>query len=212
MNLDFLKHISIPIGLPLFLIVGSLIARSRHKHTSSQNKTMEDFLERELLANSTRKQDISHLDYLVLDLSLLPMGEVNDAALNGFEDTLTELSGKKILNLTGQSNTDLKMQYGPANLDTLMECDDNFHTLSQTLLQYAKREDEMGYTGKAITILEYALSLKIDVSQIYTLLAKLYKQEGTPEKIDSIYTALDTMDESFRSYVLKHLESSHAEE
>ena len=44
--MDFLKHISIPIGLPLFLIVGSLIAHSRHKHKSSQSKTMEDFFER----------------------------------------------------------------------------------------------------------------------------------------------------------------------
>lgn len=211
MNLEFLKHISIPIGLPLFLIVGSLIAHSRRKHTSSQTKTMEDFLERELLANSTRKQDISHLDYIAVDLSLLPMGEVKDAGLKGFEDTLTELSEKKILNLTGQSNTDLKMQYGPANLDALWEYDNNFHTLSQTLLQYAKREEELGYTKNAVTVLEYALSLKIDVSQIYTLLAKLYEQEGTPEKIDDIYTALDTMDETFRSYVLKRLESSHAE-
>ena len=180
--MDFLKHISIPIGLPLFLIVGSLIAHSCHKHKSSQSKTMEDFFERERLANSTRKQDISHLDYLVLDLSLVPLGISQDSVLKDLEDKLHQLSHKQILNLSDKSNTDLKMMYGPANLDTLW------------------------------AVLEYASSLQIDVSQIYILLAKLYQNTGTPEKISNIYTALEAMDENFRSYVLKHLESSHAGE
>ena len=98
---------------------------------------MEDFFERERLANSTRKQDISHLDYIVLDLSLLPMGKTQDPSIKKLEDTLTELSQKQILDLSDKSNTDLKMMYGPANLDTLWECDDNYHALSQTLLEYA---------------------------------------------------------------------------
>ncbi len=210
--MDFLKHISIPIGLPLFLIVGSLIAHSRHKHKSSQSKTMEDFFERERLANSTRKQDISHLDYMVLDLSLLPMGKTQDPSIKILEDTLTELSQKQILDLSDKSNTDLKMMYGPANLDTLWECDDNYHALSQTLLEYAKGLSDLGFSREAITVLEYASSLQIDISQIYLLLAELYQKNGCPEKISGIYAALDAMDENFRSYVLKHLESSHAGE
>ncbi|MDE6905060.1 MAG: hypothetical protein K2P76_09050 [Lachnospiraceae bacterium] len=210
--MDFLKHISIPIGLPLFLIIGSLIAHSRHKQKSSQSKTMEDFFERERLANSTRKQDISHLDYLVWDLSLVPLGISQDSVLKDLEDKLHQLSHKQILNLSDKSNTDLKMMYGPANLDTLWACDDNYHELSQTLLEYAKRLTDLGFQKEAVAVLEYASSLQIDVSQIYILLAKLYQNTGTPEKISNIYTALEAMDENFRSYVLKHLESSHAGE
>lgn len=210
--MHFFQNFGFPIGLPIFIILGSLMAHARHKQKASQTKTMEDFLERERLANSTRKQDISGLDYLVLDLSLLPLGKVNDPALKNLEDTLRELSEKQILNLTGISNTDLKMMYGPANLDTLWECDDNYHSLSQTLLAYAKRYQELGYPGDAIAVLEYALSLKIDLSQIYILLNGLYLQTGTPEKAADIHRALESMDEKFRSYVLNHLESSHAGE
>lgn len=210
--MHFFKDFGFPIGLPIFLILGSLVAHSRYKQKTSHTKTVEDFFERERLANATRKQDISNLDYLILDLSALPIGKVTDPALKKLEDTLTELSQKKILNLTGISNTDLKMMYGPANLDTLWECDDNYHTLSQTLLSYAKREQELGNVKEAIAVLEYASSLKIDLSQIYLLLNELYQQTGTPERVSDIYAALDTMDEKFRSYVLNHLESSHAGE
>ncbi|MCM1256361.1 MAG: hypothetical protein NC307_00715 [Roseburia sp.] len=210
--MHFFKDFGFPIGLPIFIILGSLMAYGRHKQKASQTKTLEDFFERERLANSTRKQDISHLDYMVLDLSALPIGKVNDPELKNLEDTLKTLSEKQILNLTGISNTDLKMMYGPANLDTLWECDDNYHALSQALLAYGKREQELGYSKEAIAILEYASFLKIDLSQIYLLLWELYQQTGTPEKIANIHAALDTMDEKFRSYVLNHLESSHAGE
>lgn len=210
--MDFFKNFGFPIGLPIFIILGSLMAFGRNRQKTSQTKTIEDFFERERLANATRKQDISHLDYMVLDLSALPMGKNSDPALQKLEDTLQELSEKNILNLTGISNTDLKMMYGPANLDTLWECDDNYHTLSQTLLAYAKRQQELGYLGESIAILEYACALKIDLSQIYILLNELYQETGTPEKTAQIHAALDTMDEKFRSYVLNHLESSHAGE
>lgn len=210
--MHFFKDFGFPIGLPIFIILGSLMAHGRHKQKASHTKTMEDFFERERLANATRKQDISGLDYLVLDLSILPLGKVSDPALKNLEDTLRELSEKQILNLTGISNTDLKLMYGPANLDTLWACDDNYHSLSQTLLAYAKRYQELDHPDDAITVLEYASSLKIDLSQIYILLNELYQQTGTPEKTENIHKTLESMDEKFRSYVLNHLESSHAGE
>lgn len=202
------ETIGFPIFLPIFIIVASLIAHNRSKENTAQKKVTEDFLERERRANSTRKQDISGLDYIVLNLESLPMGKVQDDMLQKYEDTLTSLSREQILNLTGKSNTDLKLLYGPANLDTLLKCDENYHILSKTLLSYAKREQELDRIPEAITILEYASLLQIDISQIYILLASLYEETGQKEKISNIRDSLASMDESFCSYVLNKLEAS----
>ncbi len=207
--MQFLQQFGFPIFLPIFIIVGCLLARNRYKENSSREKTVEDFFERERRANSTRKQDVSHLDYIALDLNALPMGKIQDEVLMDCERTLTDLSQKQILNLSHMSNTDLKLEYGAANLDFLSQCDENYHILSQTLLNYGMRASELNHIQEAIAILEYASSLHIDSSKIYLLLARLYSEAGTPEKISDIEASLNAMDESFRSYVLNHLESCH---
>lgn len=210
--MHFPANFGFPIFLPIFIIIGSLIAGSRHKQENSQKKKYENFLERERLANSTRKQDISHLNYLALSLDSLPIGHSADPVLTNCEETLKSLSQKRILNLSGKSNTDLKLLYGPANLDDLWEYDENYHILSTTLLDYGKRQEELNHIEEAVAILEYASSLHIDSSKIYLLLASLYDKAGTPEKISQIKDSLQVMDEDFRLYVLKHLESFHTDE
>lgn len=110
------------------------------------------------------------------------------------------------------SNTDLKLMYGPANLNELSECDNNYHLLSDTLLNYAERENTLQRYEAAISILEYAMSLRIDSSRIYLMLARLYDEQNTPEKIQNIFHALSSMDDSFTSHVLPKLRSSHIEE
>jgi len=99
--------------------------------------------------------------------------------------------------------------YGPANLADLSSYDENYHLLTTTLLAYARREVELDRIDAAVTILEYAMSLALDVSQIYLLLAELYQKQNTPEKIQDITDALFVMDESFSSLVLPKLPVSH---
>ena len=132
----------------------------------------EAFLERERRANATRKKDISNLDYLPFSADTLPIAEYSDDKLASFEAVLKNLSGQKIINLSMYSNTDLKLMYGPANLNDLSEYDENYHVLSDTLLSYALRELELGRETAAAAVLEYAVELRIDSSRIYLTLAK----------------------------------------
>lgn len=198
-----------PLFLILLIIFTAVLAVKRQKSTRAQEEVNEAFLERERRANTTRKKDISGLDYLPFSCDNLPIGQVKDTTITSCEDTLTNLSGKRIINLSSFSNTDLKLMYGPANLNDLTEYDDNYHTLSHTLLDYAKRMQELAYTQNAVTILEYAMSLSIDSSQIYLMLADLYNELHTTEKIQGIVDSLSSMDESFRSLVLPKLSDLH---
>ncbi len=197
----------IPVFFTATVIFTAVLAVKRAKHTRLQNEANESFLERERLANATRRKDISGLDYLSFSADALPLSNVSDPELLQHETVLKELSGKKIINLSMYSNTDLKLMYGPANLNELTECDDNYHLLASTLLSYADRKISLGYANDAVSILEYAMSLKIDSSKIYLLLAELYQKQNTPEKIERIADCVASMDKSFSSFLAPKLDA-----
>lgn len=199
----------VPIFLIAFILFTALLAVKRKKSTEAQENANEAFLERERMANATRKKDISALPYLSFSTDTLPVGEFADDELYSCETVLQNLTDQKIINLSMYTNTDLKLMYGPANLADLSSYDENYHLLTTTLLAYARREVKLDRIDAAVTILEYAMSLALDVSQIYLLLAELYQKQNTPEKIQDITDALFVMDESFSSLVLPKLPVSH---
>lgn len=199
----------IPVFFISFVLFILFFSFRRNRQTKSQEDANEAFLERERLANTTRKKDISNLDYLPFVITDVPLSSHSDDKLAKQTAVLQELSGKKIINLSAYSNTDLKLMYGPANLNDLTEYDDNYHMLAAALLDYAQRASELEEYDAAIAILEYAMRLKIDSSRIYLLLAKLYQKQQTPEKIRAIEDALSQMEESFASHVLPKLTAFH---
>lgn len=159
----------VPIFLIAFILFTALLAVKRKKSTEAQENANEAFLERERMANATRKKDISALPYLSFSTDTLPVGEFADDELYSCETVLQNLTDQKIINLSMYTNTDLKLMYGPANLADLSSYDENYHLLTTTLLAYARREVELDRIDAAVTILEYAMSLALDVSQICCL-------------------------------------------
>ena len=196
----------IPVFFVSSLIFVAFLALKRNRQTQNQNDVNISFLERERLADNTRKKDISNLDYLGFSIERLPAARADDKELLSIRAALTELAGQKIINLSEYSNTDLKLMYGPANLTALSEYDDNYHRLATSLFAYADRLVKSGQDNDAIAVLEYAMELRIQLSQIYLLLAELYVKQHTPEKIHTIQDTLSAMEGSFASHVLPKLD------
>jgi hypothetical protein len=169
------------IGMIVFIIV---LKMTVNKNTHAKSDSEEQFWEREHQANFTRKQDISGLDYITIPLDKFPLNLHTKA-----ENTLQQLSGEKILNLTGISNTDLKLMYGVANLETLTACDENFTRLVQSLSAYAKELLDAGQQSDAQTVLEYAVSIHADARQIYIMLAGIYREQNQSGKIAGLITS-----------------------
>lgn len=111
------------------------------KRTEKKEDRQErEFWEREYKANTIRRKDIEHLDYIEFALSMLPIREyANDPRVSECIMQLRELEGKKILNCTGYSNTDLKLKYGTANITKLSEYDLNYTTLVRNLALLAEK-------------------------------------------------------------------------
>lgn len=193
--------------LPFFLLLLGCFAMLRNRSQRSIQEQQEAFWAKETKANQTRKQDVSGLDYIQIPLDAFPIGRFNDAELLQEEEKLLNLSKKQILNLSGISNTDLKLAYGAANLPFLSECDANYTQLARAILSYGKQLAEQNHIQEAVTVLEFGISCKTDVSANYTLLADLYSQLGQTAKIEELRQIVLPMDSLMKNAILNHLES-----
>ena len=100
------------VFLAIFIVFLLYINFLMHKNNRAQENLEKQFWDRERSANFTRKKDISNLNYLIITEDKIPQNLTTDA-----KKSLETLCGQKMLNLSSMSNTDLKLEYGVANLD-----------------------------------------------------------------------------------------------
>lgn len=186
----------------LFLIFLVLLSYYIKKGNANQQKVINNFLEKEQAANHARKQDISKLDYITIPWDKLPK-YIETPSKKAF----WELQDKPLLNLTGISNTDLKLQYGVSNLDILSEYDANFTEMVSLLPNYAKELMEQGYISQAKDLLEFGVSCHADSRKIYFLLADIYTQLGETDKISILIDKAQELPELTRHAVINQLSS-----
>ena len=150
-------------------------------------KARDAYWEREAAANSTRRKSLDGLNYITIPFDSLPMEAMKeDEKVMEFHNTLHYLAGSPIVNFTGFSNTDLKLEYGAPNIDLLMRYDQSYTTLARTLQQWAEKLYQAGYIPEAKQILEFSISTDTDVSGSYRLLADIYSKEGENDKIKEL--------------------------
>lgn len=191
--------------LPFIIIILSLFSMFRNRSDRELKKQQDAFWEKEQRANLTRKQDISNLDYIKIPLDTFPIRKYADDTLASLENTLESLSSRQILNLTGISNTDLKLQYGAANLPVLSECDAAFTTLAQTIISYGTRLAELGHWQDAVQVLEFGVSCKTDISKNYILLGSLYREHGESARLEELIRIVNNTDLLLKESILQQL-------
>ena len=174
-----------PILFGIFVVFCLWFAYESSRHSKDSQKRYEAMLKREYEAAYARKKDVSSLPKISIPSSL-PMNATNDAYLNSIYKDIHKLEVKDIINFTGYTNTDLKLMYGAANLCYLSECDNNFTKLAITLNKWANYLYKQNNIKDCKTILEYAVSIDIDITNIYILLANIYISENKAHKINSL--------------------------
>ncbi len=190
--------------LAIFIIFCIILAYYIRKNDTDQKKVEEAFWEKERMANAVRKKDISKLDYITIPLEKFPV-----KLHTSTEEKFVAISQKPMLNLTGISNTDLKLEYGTANLNILSEYDANFTDMVALLPEYAQELSTAGYVDIARELLELAVDVKADSRKIYNQLAAIYKESGQEDKLDYLFTACETLPEITKNAIKKDLSSMH---
>ncbi len=196
--------------LASFIIFVIWLAYEMRKADKKYKQGNEDFWEREARSNNTRRKSLDLLDYIKIPLDALPIHALeNDTTVISCLETLHRLQDEKIVNFTGISNTDLKMQYGVANLDTLSAYDQNFTELVTTLQAWAKALYDANLLGEAALVLEFAIRIRSDVSASYLLLARIYAQTGREAQIASLIETASGLNSLSGSMIVHSLQETY---
>ncbi|MDD2969341.1 MAG: hypothetical protein PHT89_01790 [Lachnospiraceae bacterium] len=190
-----------------FIVFIILIAYEIRKNTKIARIQEESFWDRETRANSTRKKPLDALPYVRIPLDALPFQIMSeDPRILELHQAVQNLAEKKIVNLTGLTNTDLKLKYGAANLTTLSQYDQDYTMLARTLQKWALLLYENGYLNEAQQILEFAVSTRTDVSGSYRLLASIYHQTGYTSKINDLIETAKTLQSVMKNPIVRMLQ------
>lgn len=191
--------------LPFFVIFIVWLSYEIKKSTYTAEKSREEFLAREQQANLTRRQNIDSLDYITIPLKSLPFLENPSEKISLAEENIKKLANKRILNLSNKTNTELKLEYGVANLEALSSYDENFTFLISALNKWANALLLENYNKEAITVLEYAINIGADTKQTYTLLAKEYSKEQELPKIQSLIKKANSLNTLTKNSIISEL-------
>ena len=190
-------------SLIIFCMVINHNVRKSRKIQAAEEKRYQ---ERERLANQTRRKPLDGLDYIKIPLEHLPMHLLKeDDKVAECLRMIQELSQRPIVNLTGFSNTDLKLEYGTANITVLTEYDQNYTLLVSTLQQWADLLYRADQTEAAREILEFAVNTRTDVSRTYDLLSDIYIKNGRRDKISELMNTAESLNSLNREVILRHL-------
>lgn len=151
-----------------------IIARAVAFSNKNIQMKKKSFLERESEANSVRRADISKLPYISIPFDSLtikqPLSKKNADLMN----KLNALHDRKILDLSAYTNTELKLMYGPANLEELSACDANYTTLIRLLDSIGNNLINESDETSGVKFLEYAIDIGSDITNTYMTLSDIY--------------------------------------
>jgi hypothetical protein len=192
----------------LFVLFAIWYSIKRSSNKRKEDAARDSFWERETKANLTRAVSLDEIRYVEIPLDTLPLGDSSDDVLIECEEELRTLSQERILNLTGLSNTDVKLKYGAANLAALTEYDNAFTQLCRVLDRMGQRLYELGRTEDAVCVLSYAVSIESDVSTTYATLANIYRADGREEELSALTRSAESLRSISRHAILRLLDGT----
>lgn len=197
--------------MPVFLITAlafALILKlSKGKTTNAAEKKSDDFWRRENESNFVRKKDISGLSYIKVSEAELPFEEnlPHDSEMYDVEKRIKKLFDRPVLNLSGMSNTDIKIEYGTANFSVLSEADTNFLSLIRDLDKWGRLLEKEDRTADAKKVFEYSVSIGSDIGSTLKALGSIYRTEGNREGIRSLIKLAEESESPTMKSVITYL-------
>lgn len=191
----------------IFLIFVVWLAIRYRSNNQKTQQLQDDFWENEAKANSAPAADLDSIQYINIPLEKFPLGLYSQDEILQIEFQLKELSQKRILNLTGKTNTELKATYGVSNLPAIMEIGENFDQLTVLLKDYASALIQHKSFQEAIAVLEFGVGIGTDISQHYIMLGQCYQKLGKFDKIDYLIEQVKSRDLLLGPSILRQLES-----
>jgi len=198
------------IILASLIIFCSVLSMNLKRSKKQGKETEQSFWNREHKANSIRRKPLDDLEYITIPMDRFPTGLLLDnPEVKDCIETLEILSRQPIVNFTGYSNTDLKLEYGTANITALTEYDQNYTTLVRILQKWADQLLDNGYSKEAEILMEYAISIHTDISKTYYKLAEIYAIRLEKEHVLKLIETAETLRSANKKFIVRTLQESY---
>ena len=198
--------------LASFILLCIIMNFNMRRVSRKAQQQEENFWEKESRSNSVRKKSLENLEYIHIPVDLLPFGTAGDnPVLQSSEEELMALKDEKIVNLTGISNTDLKLEYGTANITPLTQYDQNYTALVCALQKWGKELYDQGRFEDSVKVLEFAVKTRTDITATYRLLIDMYKtklgfsESEIQKKLDGLVPIAKNLNSLSRNTILNML-------
>lgn len=194
-----------------FLIFIAWFTYERNKASKQDKKKQDDFWQKEVDANSVRRVPLDSLEFITVPdsilLSSLSAKDSDDETLLKCNEELVALQSKRIFNLTGMTTTDIKMTYGPANVNVLDEYDTNYIHLVKTIYEFGARLIELNFTDDGIKVLEFGIDSLTDISGNYKLLADLYAKKNQFDRLNYLLETAEKLDSLNKNSIISYVKA-----
>ena len=196
--------------LASFIIFAIVLSYAIKRNASNTRKMEEEFWKREHKANTIRRKPLDNLKFISIPLETFPTHILNEnEAVMECISIIENLASEKIVNFSGYSNTDLKLEYGTANLTVLSAYDQNYTLLVRTLQKWADLLIENNYMSEAVVLMEYAVSTGTDISSTYYKLADYYSSGKEYSNIDRLIYMAESLKSPNKKVILNHLKEQY---
>ena len=197
-----------------FVVVAIFFNISMRRVSRKEEDKEAAFWRKEREANNVRRKSLENLDYISIPVDILPFDTAGDnAVLKEAEKKVSGLKDEKIVNLTGITNTDLKLEYGTANITELSRFDQNYTSLVCALQEWGKELYNLGRYEDSAKVLEFAVKTRSDVTATYKLLVDMYKtklelnEEEIKRKIEGLIPIAKNLNSLSKKNILALLEN-----
>lgn len=195
-----------------FIILAIFFNISMRRVSRKIDQREADFWEKERESNNVRRKSLENLEYIHIPFNILPFDTAGDnESLQKAEEDLKALQFEKIVNFTGISNTDLKLEYGTANITALTQYDQNYTALVRALQNWGELLYNNGRFEDATNVLEFAVKTRSDISGTYRLLIDMYKtklglnEEEIQKKLDGLIPIAKNLNSLSKNQILNML-------
>ena len=191
-----------------FMVFGIWLTIQLRKSRKLNEKAEKDFWEEEALADSVRKKQLEDSDFVIFPFDKLPTEE--SFSPDPVPESLTmliSLSDKKMVNLNGISNTEVKKRFGVANLAVLTEYDTNYETFVKHIYLLCQHLYDIGRTEEALMLSEETILTGTDSLSHYKLILQIYRDQGNLSGISWLKEKADDIRSLTRGAILRALNS-----
>ena len=207
--IDNLIH-TLPVCLIFWSIVlGFLLLYERKKHSREAERREAEFWQREDKANNVRRKDITQLPYINIPYDSLPFISDAHGEIASCQKELLAFKDSKLLNLSGLSNTDLKLMYGVANLPQLSEYDDACTAMYRVIANLGSHLSKEGYHSEAIAFLEFGIEAGSDISRNFYTLADEYARAARYNDIKKLIERADKLNSPIKTSIVNKLNEQY---